>query len=158
MIKQQITADFFLPVFKRGKQVMLAIFDDSNHLYLARKHAYPAGIYRLFGGGVDVNETFNQAAKRELKEETGLSLSPQTVEVFQFDLHESSTHQHFIYTAKLYHIQLQHHPIIPADDVDECKSFNPTQAKQQIKLYQHLTNQWRTWGQIFGQITQFVLN
>ncbi len=48
----------------------LAVFDDAGRILLIR-HTYLPGWY-LPGGGVDVGEAIEEAAERELREETGL--------------------------------------------------------------------------------------
>lgn len=158
MIKYQIVGNSFLPVFSRGHQVMLAILDANNNLYLARKNAYPPGIYRLFGGGVEPNEVALEAAKRELYEETGLKLTPNHLETFDFQLTHLSSQQTWTYTSDLYSIQLEHQTITVADDVDDYKSFSKSELNSLLSLYQKLENDWQTWGQIFGLITQRVFS
>jgi 8-oxo-dGTP pyrophosphatase MutT (NUDIX family) len=158
MIKQQITAEIFLPVFKRKRQVMFAIFDNHGNLHLSRKSAYPPGIYRLFGGGVESEETFQQAAVRELREETGLSLSLDLVDTLHFDLTELSSQQHFTYTIQLYRTLLQQQPIHSADDVDSSRPFSPQDISDLLKRYHQLQREWTSWGLIFSEITKAALN
>lgn len=53
-----------------------------DQVVLIRQYRYPLGgyIYELPAGLVDAGENYHEAAIRELKEETGLELSPITVE------------------------------------------------------------------------------
>lgn len=59
----------------RGRTVLVAVqTDDGSILLGAKDHFYPPTIVRLLGGGVDKNETFQQAAVREIKEELGVDM------------------------------------------------------------------------------------
>lgn len=157
------------PVFKRGRQVMLAIFDRNDRLYLSRKHAYPIDIYRFFGGGVEPNEDIHQAASRELMEETCLSLPLTHQHSFKFNLVETSTDQKFLYQADLFYTFLQFQPITPGDDVNGMKIFLPSDLKDLLTLYTELstdlvtgkegeTFRWSDWGLVFGIISKYVLS
>jgi 8-oxo-dGTP pyrophosphatase MutT (NUDIX family) len=53
--------------------VRVAVFDDRGHVLLVR-HTYTPG-WHLPGGGVDKGETAPEAGLREVREETGLTLT-----------------------------------------------------------------------------------
>lgn len=55
--------------------VATAIFRNGKVLLVKRAKAPNAGLWALPGGLVDVGETLNQAAVREVQEETGLEIS-----------------------------------------------------------------------------------
>lgn len=157
------------PVFKRGSQVMLGIFDKEDRLYLSRKHAYPPDVYRLFGGGVEANETIDQAAKRELKEETSLELPLTHQQTFVFNFTETSTQSKYQYQADLFYCHIQTQQIIPGDDVDLMRIFLPEDLTELLTVYNDLPqtivspdkqNQfsWYDYGQAFGVIHRYVLD
>ena len=58
---------------KRHITVDCVVFDGDGRLLLIRRKKYPfQGMYALPGGFVDENETVEDAARRELREETGI--------------------------------------------------------------------------------------
>ena len=60
----------------------VAALNDEGEIYLVRQYRYSLDeyIYEFPAGLVDPGENFRQAAAREVKEETGLTLSPLTLE------------------------------------------------------------------------------
>jgi ADP-ribose pyrophosphatase YjhB (NUDIX family) len=56
--------------------VSAAIFRDSRVLIVRRGRAPARGLYTLPGGGVELGETLEQAVVREVREETGLAVTP----------------------------------------------------------------------------------
>ncbi len=56
---------------KRGEAV-LVILRPNARVLLHTKEFYPAGAYRLLSGGIEPGERVEDAARRELREETGL--------------------------------------------------------------------------------------
>lgn len=55
------------------------IFDDDRVLLVQRGHAPMKGEWSLPGGALEVGETLEEAVKREIKEETGLTVKPVTL-------------------------------------------------------------------------------
>jgi ADP-ribose pyrophosphatase YjhB (NUDIX family) len=56
--------------------VSAAIFRDGRVLIVRRGRPPAHGLYTLPGGGVELGETLEQAAIREVREETGLAIAP----------------------------------------------------------------------------------
>jgi len=56
--------------------VSAAIIREERILIVRRGRAPARGVYTLPGGGVEAGETLVEAAKREVKEETGLDVAP----------------------------------------------------------------------------------
>lgn len=55
---------------RRGEVVMV-VPNEQGHIWLHAKAIYPAGVYRLMTGGVELGEAPEQAMLREVEEETG---------------------------------------------------------------------------------------
>jgi 8-oxo-dGTP diphosphatase len=56
--------------------VSAAIFRDGRVLIVRRARPPAHGLYTLPGGGVELGETLEQAITREVREETGLAITP----------------------------------------------------------------------------------
>lgn len=65
--------------YSHGHDAIAVIAEDkNNNLYLVGQTRYPIGnqySWEVIGGGIEKGETLLAAAKRELKEETGLEAS-----------------------------------------------------------------------------------
>ncbi len=62
------------PPFSRDEEVLPVIILPNNKILLHTKAFYPDGAYRLPTGGIEKNETPEEALKREVKEETNLDI------------------------------------------------------------------------------------
>ena len=65
-----------------GVSIYSVYGEQRDHVVLVKQYRYPLGdyVYEFPAGLVDPGENFRQAAAREVKEETGLTLSPLTLE------------------------------------------------------------------------------
>ena len=57
---------------KYRKCVGIMILNNQKEILVARRLDHPSGFWQMPQGGIDKNENFLEAAKRELKEETGV--------------------------------------------------------------------------------------
>ena len=58
----------------RCHDVTLVIVDGERNIVVIRKPSYPASAFRTPSGGIEPGESFDDGAKREAKEETGLDI------------------------------------------------------------------------------------
>lgn len=155
------------PVFKRKHHVVIALFDEENRLYLARKHIYPANIYRLFGGGVDQGEESKAAAIREVQEETSLCVNPEYKETFTFTLQEKVSEKTFSMTFDLYYVNIHRNRIVPGDDVQGMRIFSREDIPELLDEMRSLsttpfianngeTFAWADWGTVFAILHEYV--
>jgi 8-oxo-dGTP pyrophosphatase MutT (NUDIX family) len=61
---------------KRRGETVLAIPRPNRRVLLHTKTFYPSGTYRLLSGGIEIAESVEEAACREIREETGFSVRP----------------------------------------------------------------------------------
>jgi ADP-ribose pyrophosphatase YjhB (NUDIX family) len=168
MINQAISLSSLPPVFNRGNHVLIALFDQHNRLFLARKNIYPDKIYRLLGGGVDKGESPDEASERELTEETQLKMPLTLMESFSFII--SVPKQDDIYfAAHLYTAHIDKETPKPADDVDAIKAFSLPDFIALTKRYSELSKDliiqnptlsgtWYDWGKVFGFVNTWLIN
>jgi 8-oxo-dGTP pyrophosphatase MutT (NUDIX family) len=69
----------FQPPFSRDGEVLPVIILPNNKILLHTKSFYPKNAYRLPTGGIEGNETPEEALIREIKEETNLDLKEKTL-------------------------------------------------------------------------------
>ena len=55
--------------------VGIILLNHENNVFVGKRIDNPKNFWQMPQGGVDQNENFLQAAKRELKEETGIKIS-----------------------------------------------------------------------------------
>lgn len=108
----------FVYYFNPSAAVVLFVTDSQNRLLLAERAKDPAkGMLDLPGGFVDMNETAEEAVVREIKEETGLSITeprfcfslPNIYRYSGFDVHTVD----LFFEVAMEQIDTSH----PADDV-----------------------------------------
>lgn len=100
--------------------VRIIIFDQNNNILLV-KHTYLPG-WMLPGGGVQYSEQFDQTARREVWEETGIKLKQ--VDLFGvYKFNEEGKRDHiFVFSAPInkFPIQFQHDKL----EIDSIKTFS----------------------------------
>ena len=91
-------------------------------ILIKRKHAPFPGCWALPGGFLELDETLEQAACRELFEETGVSLSSmQQLQVF--DAIGRDPRERVLSVAHLALVELAEHPVVGSDDASDARWF-----------------------------------
>ena len=123
------------------------------------KRFYPNGIYRLPTGGVDENESILDAARRELREETGLELEPTR---FLFHLRypgrPGAPRRGFHSFGFLY--PESQNPLVPEDneeEIDDWKVVSWSEVPDAIFGLENLESGWVGWGQFRALAHSFLL-
>ena len=100
--------------------VVCRVIDEAEHLLLIqRKHDPFRGAWALPGGFMDEGETLEQAAARELKEETGLD-AIQVTQIGTFSAVDRDPRYRVISTAFVADFDEQQEPVA-ADDADDYR-------------------------------------
>jgi 8-oxo-dGTP diphosphatase/2-hydroxy-dATP diphosphatase len=83
---------------------LCCLYDDTRILLGMKKRGFGAGKWNGFGGKINAGETIEQAAKRELKEEAGLSvekIDKRGVILFEFENNPEKLEVH-IFSAHIF--------------------------------------------------------
>lgn len=128
-------------------------------ILLHTKRFYPSGVYRLPTGGVDDGEPILDAARREIREETGMELEP---------------------TRFLFHLRYPGRPgaprrgfhsfgflfpestgdVVPEDDgeqIDDWRAVDWSMIPTTILELENLDSGWIGWGQFRALAHSFLL-
>ena len=62
------------PHFPRSDPVVIMLITDGNNILVGRSHAWPEGMYSLLAGFMEPGETVEGAVRREVFEETGITV------------------------------------------------------------------------------------
>jgi len=146
----------------KGLPVLILLRDAGGQYILGTKKAYPRGIARFVGGGVEKFETFLQAAKRELLEELkvscGLKEPHELVKVIAH-LTDSEGKKHS-FTTTVFFLELGLRGILPGSDLHGVVRFTDEQFQNLIDHYRQLPTRidpethfaWYDYGQLYGFI------
>ncbi len=150
----------------RKKLALIAIQDlEGNILVGAKPHFYPAGIYRLIGGGVDENEDPIVGAQRELKEEMDVDANIDNLEpLLQVNVRATDENgkvyenSNFIYLYKLKDNNYQ-----AGDDTKYVIKLSIDELNKLGEKYESLSEDdwfrnemeqynWNDYGKVYGPI------
>lgn len=172
MIKQALSIDIQNPFgnLLRERHVLIALINGKNEVILGNKPKYyPPGISRLIGGGVDKGEAYEQAAIRELQEETGILIDKSKlipIRLFDVNATDIDGNKYHNQTA-IFAVNIRDEKIKPADDIASVTTYNFVQLQNLIKKYQSFDKDlkfidgdyefyWEDYGKMYAPIHQAV--
>ncbi len=157
-------------VMLRGHHVLICLRDAAGNYILGKKSIYPTKIVRFVGGAIEGNEAPLEAGRRELLEETGLTLpeerleSVATVIASITDQHDRSvTFTTYLFLATLNADEVK--SLAAADDVETLVTLSPAEFNQLITDYAQLPMTiegendfaWGDYGQLYGYVHQLAV-
>lgn len=152
---------------------MIVLIDpEGNYLLGSKPKFYPAGIYRLVGGGVEDDENHTNAAAREFEEELGVQPNIENLQpiVIIYTINNFHDNQ-YKNTTYLFEYQLNPSEELQAgDDIEELVKHSPNQLKELIAKYNSISaenwyeengkriHNWHDYGKMYGFIHQVALD
>jgi ADP-ribose pyrophosphatase YjhB (NUDIX family) len=132
---------------KRRGEAVFALRDPAGAILLHTKSFYPAGIYRLPGGGIDWNESAKAAVLREIREETALDARiSRFVALIEYDIAgERASFPTYLFLLDAANISSAH----PADPHEAITAFRPVSAaglRAAAASLRALPADWSAWG------------
>ena len=107
------------------------IVEDGRVLLVKRGHAPLAGEWSIPGGVLELGETLREAAVREAREETCLSVEPmELLGVYDRVLRDDSGRTLYHYVLVDFLCRVVDGEAMAADDADEVRWFTATEAAQ----------------------------
>ena len=159
---------------KYRDRTVLILFRNSQAQFLFEKASnyYPKGIARLLGGGVNPEETTIDAAIREIKEETGMSINPaELIELVQVNVegtYKFKTHKTkiFVYFLKATQDAFKEGYDTKASDI---VAYSEDEYTEQVKRFLELKSEnlcneqgnifsWGDYGKVYGFVHQVALD
>ena len=129
---------------KHGRAHDLTFFIFNNdHLALIRKHMFQRPIYRAPSGGLNPGESFEEGAKREALEETGLEIE---LEKYLLRIHVSFTSgdQHLDWTSHIFKAKVTGGQLAVRDTLEIAETRYGTLEELQGPIRQALLDSgWR---------------
>lgn len=133
---------------KRQAEVVLAMPRPGNRVLLHTKHFYPPGAYRLMSGGVKTGERVDDAARREIFEETGLNVPlAQFLGVIEFEFRNGIDRVPFVSYVFLTGESSEPPHVTDLDeDIADFREVEWRELTDVADALERLPDDWRDWG------------
>lgn len=165
------------PVMRRGRHALILLENEEGKFILGAKNIYPQGIYRLVGGGLNLDEDEHEGAVRELNEEFLLSYTKEQLTplaTVQAEIDETSTGDHYRFVTYLYKAICNTADLHPSDDLDGMHAFSREEMNALIDRYYDLSDElivvrkpngtpddqkfrWSDYGKLYGKIHEIAM-
>lgn len=142
----------------RTAEIVL-VLPRTGGVLLHTKRFYPSGIYRIPTGGIHEGEPVLDAARRELREETGLALDPTR---FLFHLRypgrPGSPGRAFHSLAFLFPTSDEEiQPLDQSEEIEDWRTARWDELPHVIETLESLESGWIGWGQFRALAHSFLL-
>ncbi len=133
---------------KRRGEVVFVLPRPNERVLLHTKTFYPPGSFRLLSGGIELGEPVETALRRELYEETGLSIKPvRLLGVVEYEFRhgtESAPYVSYIFLMEPSSAEIK--PTDTKERIAEFREFPLSELDQVAENLENLPEDWRDWG------------
>lgn len=156
---------------RRGRHALILLRDRHGSYVLGHKSAYPEGISRMVGGGIESDEDPHLGAARELEEELHISagreeLIPLAEVIAQIEGPENE----YTFITYVYFFQMQDEVLQPSDDIQDIRLLKPAEMHELINRFRELPDtlvsrdgkpelafRWSDYGALYAEIHRIAL-
>lgn len=144
----------------RQAEVIFVLRNDADEVLLVNKTSYPTGTFRLPTGGLNTGETPQEAAIREIYEETGYRVAePRLLGVVDYTMHWTdqpgdAAFVSYVFTAAVDRAQIP--SAVHAGEVDDFR-WVPAQDLEVVATHlRNLPPDWVYWGRFRAVSYEFI--
>ncbi len=143
---------------KRG-EIVLVMPRPNGRVLVHTKQFYPAGAYRLLSGGIEMGERIEDAAQRELREETGLDAAlARFLGIVEYEFHSGIALapwvSHVFMTSET---RDEPHAADSSEGIAEFRAVEWGELARIADTLEQLPDPWRDWGRFRAIAHRFVL-
>ncbi len=143
---------------KRRGEVVLVIRRPNGRILLHSKGFYPAGTYRLLSGGIEESESVLDALRREVQEETGLTVKIERfLGLLEYEFHYQGETMPFV--SYVFFLRERGGVLAPGDESEAITAFREASVDEigaVARALRSLPGDWEDWGQFRALAHAFV--
>lgn len=150
----------------RRAEVLFAVTRPSGRVLIHSKPRYPQGVYRLFTGGINPDESVVDALFREVAEETGLACRVERfLAVCTYAFHHPDPVRRYCFASYMFHLVIKDEDVPAPRDLTEIGQIGEIALEGLPAIASHLRSLqgnraawgiWRAIGHdiVYEQLTQ----
>ncbi len=144
----------------RQAEVIFVLCSPRGEVLLVNKAVYPAGTYRLPTGGLQAGETPQEAAIREIYEETGYRVAePRLLGVVDYTMHWTDQPGDAAFVSYVFTAEVDSAQAPSAVQMGEVDGYRWVPAQELDAVATHLRNlpqDWVYWGRFRAVSYEFI--
>lgn len=141
-------------LIKRDKEILAVIIFPDKTILVSRKGHYPEKVYRLTTGGINKDEKPEEALKREVYEETGITeMRFKPLALINYKIKDGKNNKDYQTYAYIVNVEEQNINVMdPDENISDFKRVNIeefqnlTKILDSLKLIDGSETPWDEWG------------
>ncbi|MBI5301940.1 MAG: NUDIX hydrolase [Chloroflexi bacterium] len=133
---------------KRQAEIVLALPRPGKRVLLHTKDFYPSGVFRVPSGGIHLGERVEDAARREMREETGFT-APLTrlLGIIEYEFRHAEERVPFVsYVFLADETHDAPHPMDAGERITQFREAVWSDLPRLAQMLDDLPEDWRDWG------------
>jgi 8-oxo-dGTP pyrophosphatase MutT (NUDIX family) len=135
----------------KNEEILAVILLPNGKIVLIAKSFYPKNTYRLPTGGIEKNESIEEALVREVREETGIEITSKTAKKFLakvvYNVKYPGGEKPF--TTHIFLVKSKNRKLKTLDREEEISGFKEIKIEELPEIAEKLRKlpkRWREWG------------